>query len=82
MKIFWKAQTLEISESNIFCAKSAADHNAAIKSWLQLFFAEILALRCPKNTLQNAPEKPVLYAPFCKPLWANSDCDVTETHLK
>ena len=41
--MFWKAQILEISESDIFCAKLGAVNDAAIKNRLRLFFAEILA---------------------------------------
>ena len=41
MKIFWIAQILEMAESDIFCAKSGADYDAAIEIWLWLFFAEI-----------------------------------------
>ena len=50
-----------MAESDIFCAKLPADPDAAIENWLQLFFVEILALPCPKNALQNMPEKPVVY---------------------
>ena len=82
MKIFWKAQILEKAESDIFCAKPGADNDAAIENWLRLFFTEIWALPCPKNALQNAPEKPVVNALFAKPLRANGDFDVTETQLK
>ena len=53
MKIFWKAQLLEMAETHKFFAKAGADHDAAIGNWLRVFFAEIWAL-CPKNALQNA----------------------------
>ena len=82
MKIFGKTQILEMAESDIFCGKTDADHDAAIESLLQLFFDDITSLPCPKNGLQNPPEKPVVNALFRKPLRANGDCDVTETHLK
>ena len=59
MKIFWKTQTLEMAESDIFCANSDANHDVAIENWLRLFFVEILSLPCPKNGRHNAPEKPV-----------------------
>ena len=82
MKMFWKAQILETAGSGIICAKSAADDDAAIQNWLRLFLSEIWALPCPKNALQNAPEKAAVNALFGKPLRANRHCDVTETHLK
>ena len=82
MKIFWIAQILEMAESDIFCAKSGADYDAAIEIWLWLFFAEIWVLPCPKNALQNAPEDPVVNALFGKPLRAKGDCHITETYLK
>ena len=59
MKIFWKAQTLEMAESNIFFAKSAANHEAAIQNWLRLSFAGVLALSCPEK---------------CPPKCARKDC--------
>ena len=71
-----------MTESDIFCAKSSADYDAAIINWLRLFFAEIWALPCPRNAFQNALGKPVVNALFGKPLPANGDSDVTETILK
>ena len=41
MKIIWKAKTLEMAESNIFCVKSRADNDFAIEIWLQLLFVEL-----------------------------------------
>ena len=82
MKIFCRAKILEMVESHIMCKISAAEHIAAFQNKLRLFYAEILALLCPKKALQNAPEKFVVNALFGKPLRANGDCDVTETHLK
>ena len=82
MKIFWKAPILEMAGSDIFCATLAFDDDAAIQNMMRLFFAEILALPCPKNALQNAPEKVVVNAIFGKPLRANRHCDVAETPLK
>ena len=41
MKIFWKAQILEMAESYIFCVKSHADHDAAIENWLRPLFVEL-----------------------------------------
>ena len=46
MKIFWKARILEMAENDIFCAKSGADHDAAIKNMKRVIFAEIWALPC------------------------------------
>ena len=43
MRMFWKVQILEMSESDIFCAKLGAVNDAAIENWLRLFFAEVLA---------------------------------------
>ena len=56
MKIFWKAQFLEMAESHIFYAEAGADHDASIENMLRLFFVEIWALSCPKSALQNMPE--------------------------
>ena len=79
-EIFWKTQILEMSESEIFCAKLGAVNDAVIENWLRLFFAEILAFPCPKNALQNAPEKPIVNALFRKPVRTNGDSDITETY--
>ena len=82
MKIFWKAPILEMAGSDIFCAKLAAGHDAAIENFLPIFFAEILDLFFPKFALQNAPEKAVVNVFFGKPLPANRDCEVIESVLK
>ena len=34
MKIFWKAEILEMAESNIFYVKCGADHDGAMEKWL------------------------------------------------
>ena len=56
MKFFLKAQTFKMAQSDILFAKSGAGHDAAIRNWLRPFLAEIWALPCPKNALQNAPK--------------------------
>ena len=82
MKTFWKAEILQMAESDIFDVKSGADHHAAIQNWLRPRFVELEAFLCPKNDLQKALKKPVVNALFGKPLRPNGDCDVTETHLE
>ena len=82
MKNFWKPQILEMAESDIFCVKSAADHDAAIPNWLPPLFVDFLAFPCPKIQLQNALKITVINALFGKPLRPNGDCDVTETYLE
>ena len=37
-EFFWKAQILEMAESDIFCVKSGAGHDAAIENWLRSLF--------------------------------------------
>ena len=39
MKTFWKAHILEMAGSDIFCAKSAADDDAAIQNMMRLLFS-------------------------------------------
>ena len=59
MKIFWKAQTLEVAESDIFSVKSGANHDAEIENWLQLFFFEIyvfVARQQGKGVLKHVRE--------------------------
>ena len=41
MKTFWKAEILQMAESDIFNVKSGADHHAAIQSWLPPRFVEL-----------------------------------------
>ena len=40
MKKFWKPEILDMAESDIFCVKSSADHDAAIENWLRPLFVE------------------------------------------
>ena len=51
MKNFWKPQILEMAESDIFCVKLGADHDASIQNWLRLLFVDLLAFPCTKNQL-------------------------------
>ena len=82
MKKFWKAEILQMAESDIFDIKLGVDHDAAIPNWLRPRFVDLQAFLCPKNDLQKALKKPVVNALFGKPLRPNGDCDVTETHLE
>ena len=41
MKHLWKPQILEMAESDIFCVKSGADHDTAIKNWLRPLFVDL-----------------------------------------
>ena len=41
MKKFWKPETLEMAESDIFYEKSNADHDAAIEKCLRALFVEL-----------------------------------------
>ena len=41
MKIFCKAQILQMAESDIFDVKLGADHDVAIQNWLRPRFVEL-----------------------------------------
>ena len=41
MKIFWKAEILQMAKSDICYVKSDADHDAAIQNWLIPRFVEL-----------------------------------------
>ena len=43
MKTFWKAEILQMAESDIVDVKSGADHDASIQIWLRTRFVELLA---------------------------------------
>ena len=38
MEVFWRAQILELGESEIFCLNWCADHEAAMENWLGPLF--------------------------------------------
>ena len=78
MKIFWKPKFLETAESDIICVKWGLDHDTAL--WLVL--AEIWAFLYPKTAPQNVLQNTNFKAPFGRPLRANGNCDVIETHLQ
>ena len=40
MKKFWKAEILQMAESDIFDVQLGADHDAAIQNWLRFRFVE------------------------------------------
>ena len=40
MKMFWKSESLEMAESDIFCAKLSDDCDSANGAWLPSVFAE------------------------------------------
>ena len=41
MRIFWKAQILEMAESDIFWVKPGADHDVAIENWLRPLLVDL-----------------------------------------
>ena len=41
MKKFWKAESLQIAESDIFHVKSGADHDYSIRNWPRPGFDEL-----------------------------------------
>ena len=41
MQKFWKAEILERAESDIFCVRPGADHDAALENWLRPQFVEL-----------------------------------------
>ena len=41
MKIFWKAEILEMAESDIFYVKRGPDDDAAMEKWLRSLFVEL-----------------------------------------
>ena len=62
MKNWWKAEILEMAQSNIFYAKRSADHDGAMEKWLRPLFVKLLAfLVLLKFALQNGLEKLVFY---------------------
>ena len=77
MKKWWKAEILEMAQSNIIYAKRGADHDGAMEKWLRPLFVKLLAFWSPKFALQNGLEKLVFTATFELPLRANGDRDVT-----
>ena len=60
MKNFWKPQILEMAESDIFCVKSGADHDAAIPILATTTICRLFSLSLPENS-----------APKC----AQNNCD-------
>ena len=78
MKIFWKAQILEMAESDIFCVKRSDDHDSGNRTWLQSVFAELKKFICQKVSFQNVLQKGKLKVLFPTRLRANGDCKVTK----
>ena len=82
MKNWWKAEILEMAQSNIIHAKRSADHDGAMEKWLRPLFVKLLAFWSPKLSIRNALEKPVFTATFVMPLRANGDRDVSESYME
>ena len=79
MKIFWKAEILEMDESDIFYVERGASHDRVMEKWLWPLVVALWAFLFLKFALQNGIEKPVFTATFEMPQRANVDSDVIES---
>ena len=82
MKSFWKAEILEMAESDIFYVKWGAYDDGAVEKWLWLLFVELWVFLSSKLSFQNGLEKPLFTATLGMPMRANGDRDVTKRYLE
>ena len=82
LKNCWKAEILEMAESDKLHDKLGTDQDGTMEKLMRLLFVELLALWSPKLSVRNALEKPVFTATFVMPLRANGDRDVSESYME
>ena len=82
MKNCWRAEILEMAESDKLHDKLGTDQDGTMEKLMRLLFVELLAFWSPKLSVRNALEKPVFTATFVMPLRANGDRDVSESYME
>ena len=82
MKIFWKAQILEMAESDTLCVKSGDNHDFANGTWLRSVYPSYKNIFVKKVALQTVLQRATFDVLLGRRLRANGDCKVTKTHLK